>query len=559
MLIDMIHDNHGEPPFKTRYRDPAVLRAYGYEAIVIPDALAAIPGARDEAATSGSPPPRQPVELEATVDARVRAALAQGMQVFFYGDALLLPRKIVSRQPEQYFCDDGTGRLCAGKAAVYAALREQVRELLARWPAAAGLVMRTSEVYPEATPHMVGSALQAGIGGACPVCRELSLTQRQVRFITCMHEAVVAQAGKTYVHRAWQAPTPGGGGGSGALSMHDQVEVYREVAQRVPQSPRLIFSFKFTRGDFLQGESFNPCLLADNRPKWIEFQCEREHEGKGAFPNYQAPVWRDLFGRLIAVLGEEQFRRQFDIWGWSRGGGWGGPYVQREEWIDANVHALAGLYRQGDVPAADLATAWAAATFGIAESSPPAPAIAELLMISPGTIRKLLYVAALPEDHAAASAPFLRESLLDVEAVWIAAGRVIDAGKANEAITEKYEALAAVDRIRQLFDIAAPDLPYGSQVRDLGHTLAYFGSFAGTVAHLFIGLVRFRQWKLGGRSNTELAEQTRRHLEAAQAQWQQHTRHHALLPGAPSVLHENTLWERTNDCLAAMDTRQDDE
>jgi hypothetical protein len=176
-----------------------------------------------------------------------------------------------------------------------------------------------------------------------------------------------------------------------------------------------------------------------------------------------------------------------------------------------------------------------------------------LLLLSPGAIRKLLYVSAIPENHASCGAPFLHESLLDVEAVWIAAGRAVDAGKASEAITEKHEAQAAVDRIRQLFDIASPDLPPTNQVRELGNTLAYFSSFAGTVVHLFIGLVRFRQWAQSGRSNAELAQQTRRHLEAAQAQWQQHTRHHALLPGAPSVFHENTLWDRTHDCLAALD------
>ena len=134
----------------------------------------------------------------------------------------------------------------------------------------------------------------------------------------------------------------------------------------------------------------------------------------------------------------------------------------------------------------------------------------------------------------------------------MAAGRVADAGKATEAITEKYEALEAVDRIRHLFDIAAPDLPSTNQAREVGHTLAYFSSLAGTVAHLFMGFVRYRQWVQTGRSNAELAQQTRRHLEAAQVQWQQHTRHHALLPGAPSVFHENTLWDRTNDCLAAL-------
>src|SRR5213592_1287162 len=105
MLIDMIHDNHGEPPFKTRYRDPAVLRKLGYEAIVIPDALAAIPGAREEG-SEGNPALRQAVELEGMIEARVRAAVAEGMQVFFYGDALLLPRAVVGRRPEKYLCDD---------------------------------------------------------------------------------------------------------------------------------------------------------------------------------------------------------------------------------------------------------------------------------------------------------------------------------------------------------------------------------------------------------------------------------------------------------------------
>jgi len=554
----MIQDHHGEPGLKTRYRDPALLRALGYEAIVIPGALLAIPGARDEHTVAPAAPAvswraiRKPAEVEASIDAHAALALAQGLKVFFHGDAILLPRHLAARHPE-WQCEDGSGRLCAGKEAVYAAVQDQVHELFDRWPAAAGLVMRAGEVFPEAAPGMIGTALHAGIGGACPVCGGLSLLERLVRFITCMHEAVIVERHKVYVHRAWQTPTPG------LPSIHDEADVYRALSSRLPASPHLAFSFKFTRGDLGRPEALNPCLLADDRPKWIEFQCAREYEGKGAFPDYQAAAWRELFGHLLAAGGPEAspetLRKHLGIWGWSRGGesgGWGGPYLQREEWIDANVRALAALYRQPESDPAELATAWAAEAFGIAESSPPAPAIAELLLISPATLRKLLYAAALGERRNGPQAPFLRDDLLDVEALWQAAGRIVDTGAAPEAIAEKQEALDGVDRMRRLFEIAMPDLPNKNQARDLGNTLAYFSSFAGTLANLLPGFIRFHQWNQGGRSDVELADQCRRHLQAAQAHWQQHGQH-ALLPGAPSVFHDNTLWERTNGCLAVME------
>ena len=546
MLIDMIHDLHAEPVLKARRRDPAVLRAMGYDAVVIPgapSALSAPSGARD---------------LQAAIDAHAAAAVAEGMKVFFHGDALLLPRRLVAQHPE-WLCDDGSGRLCAGKPAVYAALQDQVHGLFDRWPAAAGLVLRTAEVFPDATPDMLGTALHAGIGGNCPVCRDLSLLERLVRFITAMHEAVIVQRHKLYVHRAGQLPAPG------LPSLHDDPAVYLELSRRLPVSPHLAFSFKCTRGDFRQPETLNPCLLADDRPKWIECPCERPCEGNGAFPNYQAPAWRELFAQLLAASGPgaspETLRQRFAFWSWSRngggaagggGGGWGGPYVQREEWIDANVRALAALYRQPEADPADLATAWAAETFGIAESSPPAPAIAELLLISPATLRKLLYVAALNTGRNGPQVPFLRDDLLDVEALWLAAGRIVDAGAADAAIAEKLEALAGVDRIRHLFEIAVPDLPNKTQARDLANTLAYFSSFAGTLAQLLLGFIRFHQWNQAGRQDAGLADQSKRHLESAQAHWQQHGQH-ALLPGAPSVFHENTLWNRTHGCLAVME------
>jgi hypothetical protein len=551
MLINMIHDNHGELPFKTRFRDPAVLGGMGYEAIVIPDALSAIPAAYSEAPTAGAEVAPgvmnllTPADVEKEIDGQVKAAVAAGMKVFFYADALLLPAHVVKKHPEQFLCDDLSGRLCPAKPAVLAALQDQVQELFDRWPLAAGLVMRTGEVYPEATPHMIGSPLHAGM---CAVCKSMSLQDRLVGFIGAMYDVVVGELGKQYVHRAWMPAI------AGLPNMHDDPAVYREIVGRLPESAKLAFSFKFTRGDFVQGYAaapFNPCLLADERPKWIEFQCEREYEGKGAFPNYQAALWQKLLGTLAAEgnLSNRELHERFSVWGWSRGGGWGGPYVQREEWIDANVHALAGLFRHPSTPAMELASAWTSATFGVAESAEQTPAIVELLLTSAPTIRKLLYCSG---ETGTGDSPWVKDDLLDVEAIWASAQRILDAGRMEEAYREKREAMQGVNRIRQLFDLASPELPNRSQVRGLTNSLAYFSSFAATVVNLFVGFVQFGEWVRAGRGDTLIGAMAVESLERAQAHWQDHTQRHTLLPGAPSVFQENTLWDRTNSCLEQL-------
>ena len=537
MLIDMIHDNHGEPPFRTRFRDPQLLKQYGYEAIVIPDALAAVPSAYMDLPPQPPAGPNviKPADREAAIHRQVAGATAAGMKIFFYGDALLLPRSIVEKRPQAFLCDDRSGRLCPGKPAVFEALADLIHELFDHWPQASGLVMRTGEVYPEATPHMIGSTLHAT---SCPTCRHLTLIDRLVGFIQLMHDTVIAELGRTYVHRAWQPHV------AGLPNMHDDPTVYRTIADRLPDSDRLCLSFKFTRGDFRSGHAFNPCLNADDRPKWIEFQCEREFEGKGAFPNYQAPLWQQFLQQLRATPTPPP--PHFSLWGWSRGGGWGGPYVQREEWIDANVYALARLYQDPLASIQDIATTWTAMAFSVAESSPPAPAITELLMLSSQAICKLLYSSVLAEESIA---PWVRDDLLDCSAIWASALRVVELGKITEALDEKRTALQLVDRIRHVWELALVDLPNKSLARDLSSSIISFESFAGAVANLFSGFVRYLQWSRAGRTDASLAAETAGHLETAQAAWQLLTQRNATLPGAPSVFNENTLWDLSNDCL----------
>jgi hypothetical protein len=539
MLIDMILPDASKPELQTRYRDPAVLHALGYEAIVIPNALAALAGA---AAPSNVDPLSvatsrrglgAPEEVGAAIDAQISVALRLGMKVFLHVEPTLPPH--LAEQHADMLCEDHTGRLCLTKDSACGILQQCIEAIVARWPTVAGIVV-------SAPPT-----------ASCTQCREVPILERLARLIVPLHATICEKLSKFYIHRL--APVAG-------------TSIYPELAPRLPASDRLIISFPLPNCAIMSPTALVTLLRSDGRPKWLEFPSEGTVEGKGAFPNYQAPLWGKILAGLPVAPNDharDAASYTLDICGISRGGGFGGPYPQREEWIDANVHALARLYQQRRDPAAldptyifDLATQWAGATFGIAESSPPAPAVAELLLVSGATIRKLLYVSALRDDPDAPPMPFLQNDLLDVESIWLATGRLVAAGPAvaDQAITEKEEALAGVDRMRQDWEIAAQDLPNKVQARDLANTLAYLGSFASTVVNLLAGFTRFHQWAQGGRSDNELGQRAQRHLEVAETNWQQHVHHHATLPGAPSVLHDNTLWERTNACLAAIENQK---
>src|SRR5436305_9035997 len=97
MLIDMVYDNPVEPPVKTRYRDPKYLGAMGYQAIVIPQALSALMhrSQQHKGEHTASAPERPRSSMLDSIDQRVGAALGLQMSVFFYSDAMFLPRALV--------------------------------------------------------------------------------------------------------------------------------------------------------------------------------------------------------------------------------------------------------------------------------------------------------------------------------------------------------------------------------------------------------------------------------------------------------------------------------
>jgi hypothetical protein len=127
----------------------------------------------------------------------------------------------------------------------------------------------------------------------------------------------------------------------------------------------LYFCVKHTNGDFRRTYAFNQCLNIGKHQQVVEVQAAREYEGKGAYPNYIAGGVINGFEEDKWTAQDEKTRSLRDVinvknskikgvWTWSRGGGWGGPYIigkngiygedvienGSELWCDLNAYVI---------------------------------------------------------------------------------------------------------------------------------------------------------------------------------------------------------------------------
>ena len=182
----------------------------------------------------------KPRELEAAIDGACGPRRCWGCGFIFYGAMRCFYRSsVVDANTATYCCDDGSGRLCPAKPAVYASGSTGAGDamLFAHWPQASGLVMRTGEVYPEATAALTGSPLAAGSCAGLPG----DFADRSPGAIH-HHDARSDGGGResSTFTRAWTPPIPG------VPHLHDDPgQLYQALSKRLPKE--VVFSFKYTR------------------------------------------------------------------------------------------------------------------------------------------------------------------------------------------------------------------------------------------------------------------------------------------------------------------------
>jgi hypothetical protein len=537
-------ENAGEPAIESQYRDPATLRDLGYTGAVLYETTALSGLARLDTIRSA--------EFRSWLDAHIQAQHAKieayrgvGLDVHASLDARVLPKDVVDRAGPAVRCR-GRSALCPCAEPAWDAVMDGVRALLQRWPQLSGVVVRFGDHDADRMPHLAGNDLYSP---HCPRCSGVGRARRVTDLVERYRRLVVDEFGKSLIVRAWNV-RPGG--------LHDHAELAKEVADTLDPAfndGKTIFSFKFTQTDFWRYQPWNRSSLAmGDWPIVYELQCQREFEGKGGIPNWQAPLWRDGMpevqgGKAKSLGGITQAARQANVvglWAWVRGGGWGGPFVGDERWIDANVAAVPRLAQNPGQKLADLADDWLKDRLGLGKQAGLRKLFRRVLLESPEVIRQAFYLEAYAAGRPDAwhpNADWVQDDVVDAEALWRVLSRLPERSL-DAVVAEKHQAAAGIAELRALLQQSVGDRQHHA-LEPLLNTLLYAEALFEAWRDLVDGLVAYRRFKAGTTDGRVVMQR----LAAAQSHWNHHTQRFSALPGTATAFRERGLWELTQRLL----------
>jgi len=478
-ILDMVHHNPGEPPFQTRFLNPAHLADYGFNGQVFKhiNCVATFAATGVDCFPAGSPERAWLKKFTPGIEREIAAAKARGLKVFYHIDLFVLPKRLVEHFKDE-ICDPQTGRILPDQPKTLELHRVLFDELTARFPQVDGYIIRVGETYLFDTPHHVGNGPIPRVGPAWTptYLYEETLAGREpaeprwaksqadayVKLIGFLREEICVKHGKQVFFRTWDIFPD---------KLHARLDHYLEVTDQIEPHPRLAFSIKHTALDFWRHVKVNECLTQGKHPQIIEVQCQREYEGKGAYPNYVMDGVINGFDENTKKIGLKNLLghpKILGVYSWSRGGGWYGPYIKNELWPDLNAFVLAQFVQDPSRTEEEIFQDYAQHKIGL--QGEDICRFRKLCLLSTRAILKGRHCAAF--DRA------LKESVLPT-ALWMRDDRlggreqlapVLDyLGERNlfaEALTEKAEAVKLWGEIKSLADeISWPKNSAGEFVR----------------------------------------------------------------------------------------------
>lgn len=344
LVMDMVHHNPGEPLTVTAFTQPQKLVSYGYNAQVINDftfahAALTFDELNPQIFPQGSPERRWVMQAAEQVRRNLQAAKNAGLKAYYFTDIIVLPKRLVELYHDE-ICDEN-GRISFERPMTNKIHRIMLDELFKTFPELDGLVIRTGETYLNNVPYHTGGN---------PITKGES---SHIKIINFLREEICVKRNKMMIYRTWD---PHG-------FFHEDTSYYLKVTNALEPHPNLIFSIKHTKGDYQRTFPFNPTLMIGKHGQIVEVQCQREAEGKGAYPNYIMDAVINGFEEyktntkttqpqcLNDIKNNPLFR---GVWSWSRGGGWKGPYITNELWCDINAYVISQWANHTNVPEASI-------------------------------------------------------------------------------------------------------------------------------------------------------------------------------------------------------------
>ncbi|MEX2215071.1 MAG: hypothetical protein WD768_13130 [Phycisphaeraceae bacterium] len=544
-------DNPGEPQADTRYRDPQHLKDLGYTGRVM-YATTGLSGV-DAPDSVGTGEMRRFVEQQFdrathTIDISKKV----GLQMHITYDVLSLPRLVVEKDEPSLTCKGRPGMLCPASDAALTRSAEALRAHLMRWPQLDGVVLRFGDNDAARLPYLIGNDIYQP---HCPRCAHLGRVDRIVRVLRKFHDLVVGQFNKRLIARAWNVRPNG---------MHDSVDVCNRLRDQLPgadntSDPRFILSFKFTETDFWRYQKWNPAsLVFGDRPIIYELQCQREFEGKGGVPNWQVPLWRDGYPETRDANGAENaglanVARKVNLvglWAWVRGGGWGGPFIKNETWVDANVVAVPQLADKPDIEPATIAENWIRKKLGLSELH-QINTLKQVLMNSSQVALEGFYIGPFAKGRTSPWHPngdLIQDDLIDAEAAWRMIQRLPES-QLDEVVAEKQRAVDTLSKDQSALHHLITE-GNRSVLEPLSNTMLYADSLFRMLGNLLAGLAAYRRFLK--RKETAQASLCKQKLLAAQSDWTHHTQRYGALAGAATAFRESNFWDLTQQILGEL-------
>jgi len=321
-ILDIVHNNPGEPLFITKYNQTAFLKSWGYTGQCPKFFLqSAITYDRFDPTLmpEGSQPRAWSVKMGTFIDGRLDEAKASGMPVYPFTDMLVVPKTLLDKYGDQMRIKK---RLSILQPMTQKVAREQLAEIFDRFPGLAGITTRFGETYLQDTPYHAGGS---------PV----STIEEHTAFIQLLRDEICVKRNKVLIYRTWSW---------GGIELHTNPASYLSVTNAIEPHPNLFFSIKHANADFIRGVPFNETLGIGNHRQIVEVSSNQGGlYGKNSHPYYigQGVIegWEEMEHKkgLRDLIGSTQLA---GVWTWSRGDGWGGPYITNEFWVDLNEYVI---------------------------------------------------------------------------------------------------------------------------------------------------------------------------------------------------------------------------
>ncbi|MFI3302551.1 MAG: hypothetical protein SNH35_00235 [Rikenellaceae bacterium] len=341
-IMDMVHRNPGEPLQTSKYYNERFVKSAGFNSMVsqIYVQCALTYDGFDKGVIPEGSKEREWIMLQRKeVADKIKRAKGAGLDIYTFTDMLVLPTMLIEKYKDELVApaDQNTRMGIRGKLApniefalTETLIRAQIKEIFETFPDLDGLVIRCGETYLYDTPYHSGSN-PVRLKGKESIAGETKL-------INILREEVCVKYNKKLFFRTW------------GLSSSVEPEIFTAITNGVKPHKNLIFSIKYSCGDFHRTLPFNPTIGIGQHPYIVEFQAQPEYYGKGAHPTY-------MWGGVQRGFSEYKYLMQPDevqsleqlkddpkfvgLWSWSRGGGWKGPFITNELWCDVNAMAMA--------------------------------------------------------------------------------------------------------------------------------------------------------------------------------------------------------------------------